>query len=117
VSSNARRRYPKIVIPSDPEDNQELAGGLRNALERGENIDKAKKSFISAGYKKTKVETTTEETPKIIPQVEKTTPIPTGINPNQQKPASKKFLIIMVTIGILILITAGILGFFWEKIF
>ena len=29
---------------------KELIGGLKNALERGENIQKAKKSFVNAGY-------------------------------------------------------------------
>jgi len=122
MSPNARRRHLKIVTPSEQKKDQELIGGLRNALERGEDIEKAKKSFISAGYKKNKVDTLTQEMSKEISQTKEQIPTPTPTNktttkPTQKKQTSKKFLIILVIVGILILIIAGLLGLFWNKIF
>jgi len=35
---------------------EEIIGGLKNALERGESLDSAKITFINAGYKKEDVE-------------------------------------------------------------
>ena len=35
---------------------EDILGGLKNALERGEGLDNAKSSFISAGYPKNEVE-------------------------------------------------------------
>jgi len=125
---NERRRNFKIVAPQEPSREEELIGGLQNALLRGENIDKAKQSFMSAGYKPEEVEaaaTKTSATPKAIQQTpaqpnqkkQKPQTTTTTTAPKQQKKASKKFLIIIISIAVLILIGVGLLGLFWDKIF
>jgi|GEM_PF-939107 len=50
MSPHARWRNSKIVGPVDTSKIEELVGGLRNALERGEPLTKAKQSFLNAGY-------------------------------------------------------------------
>lgn len=127
MSPNARRRRPKIVAPLTPNREQELIGGLKNALERGEPITKAKRTFINAGYKPEEVEgaaqkiSSTSPTPQTIPsRPTNTSNIPT-IQPVQttiggQKKISKKLLIILITSGALILIGATLLGIFWENL-
>jgi hypothetical protein len=35
---------------------EDILGGLKNALERGDSVDEAKETFISAGYSKAEVE-------------------------------------------------------------
>ena len=40
--------------------NQELVDGLRNAIERGNDLEKVKQSFISAGYHREQVEEAAE---------------------------------------------------------
>jgi len=141
---NARRGRTRIVTPPKPkanplkpDDNRELIGGLKNALERGEDIEKVKKSFTNAGYKKEKVDILTKEIAGSIPQVKEEISTPTTgkpdqtkkapaqpvstttttIKPNQKKHASKKFLIIIAIIGVLVLIAVGLVGLFWDKIF
>jgi len=124
---NERWRSFKIVTPKEPNREQELIGGLQNALLRGENINKAKQSFISAGYDPKEIEAaaqkistnqqpTTQSTQKLIPknQQPKT---PTTTNPNRKEKISKIFLIILISISALILIGATLLGLFWNKIF
>lgn len=128
---NARRRSLKIVIPQSPNREQELIGGLQNALSRGEDINKAKQSFISAGYKPEEIEAAAQKistAPRIIQQApstpaqpttptqQTTQPQPTPENP-KPKQASKKLIIIMASISVLILIGAALLGLFWDKIF
>jgi len=128
---NARRRCPKIVAPQTPNREQELIGGLQNALSRGENMTKAKQSFVSAGYKPKEIEAAAQKVstiPKIIQQtptpsasaeqqIPQPQPTTTTTEPKQKKQASKKFLIILASIGVLILIAAALLGLFWNKIF
>jgi len=43
---NARWESSKIVIPSVPNQEEKLIGGLKNALDRGETLAKAKQSLI-----------------------------------------------------------------------
>ena len=52
----ARWRGAKIVGPIKNNRENELIGGLKNALERGEPLEKAKKSFLSAGYSTQEIE-------------------------------------------------------------
>ena len=128
MSPNERRRHSKIVAPQEPSREQELIGGLKNALSRGENINKAKQSFISAGYKPEEVEAAAKKMPatsKVVQQIpskpnpQKPQPKITATTtiPKQKKKASKKFLIIIISIAILVLIGAALLGLFWNKIF
>ncbi len=126
MSFNARWRRPKIVISSTPNREEELSGGLRNALLRGENITKAKQSFINAGYKTEEVESASQKISTTIKTSQQTTSpvksqpqklqlesIPVVTKP---KKLSKKFLIIISAI-VLILIASVLLGLFWNKIF
>lgn len=135
MSPNARRRYTKIIEQQSSQKDRELIGGLKNALERGEDIEKIKKSFTAAGYKKSQIDVLTEEMTKTISQPEKTESIPISkkqipsknsksisliTTPNQlpqKKHVSKKFMIILIIIGMLILAIAGAIGFFWDSIF
>jgi hypothetical protein len=127
---NERWRCLKIVAPPQPNREQELIGGLQNALSRGENINKAKQSFISAGYKPEEIESAAQKlstTPKItqstsISSTQKTQqpkqPAQSiTTKPKPQKKTSKKFIIILALIGILVLTGSLVLGFFWDKIF
>lgn len=56
MPSNARWRRFKIVDLSEQPSGQELIAGLKNALARGESLEKAKQSFLNAGYKPEEVE-------------------------------------------------------------
>ena len=40
---------------------EDIRGGLRNALERGENLEQAVRSFINAGYPESEVRQTAQE--------------------------------------------------------
>lgn len=164
MSLNARRRRLNIVAPLDQSREQEIVGGLKNALDRGETLAKAKQSFINAGYKQEEVEAAVQKMPAMASPVGQqvqapSTEIPatqpaqpgaapvaqpaavaqpgqpapaaaaqpaaqalptTGTTtkvPGQEKKLSKKFIIILVSIGVTVLIIAGVLGVFWNKIF
>ncbi|GEM_PF-1885842 len=43
------------MIPQDEKNVMELTGGLKNALERGESLEKSMESLINAGYNKKEV--------------------------------------------------------------
>jgi len=115
----------------------ELAGAIKNALERGENLTKIKQSFINAGYSKKNIEAASQnisqssikqptQTPsplrKLLPfelkqkPTSTQTPQPTQITP-QPKTKRKILTIILIAVSALILAGAAILGFFWDKIF
>ena len=124
----------------------ELIGGIKNALEKGESLEKAKQSFLNAGYKKEEVEEAAREVAQHSAPVPSPTPATTinqspqqGHNqsipqPPSQKPAqqvllkpstqlpaeqqvSKKLMIILVIVSVLVLAGAAIFGIFWDKIF
>ena len=137
MSPNARWRCSKIVesqIPNKENNEEELTSGLKNALERGETLEKAKQSFINAGYKSEKIEAASQKMPATTPKVTKplASPIKTTIpakskttttsklaptTPVQQKKLSKKLIITLTSIVAFIFITAAILGILWNKIF
>ncbi|MBU3923300.1 MAG: hypothetical protein KJ592_00110 [Nanoarchaeota archaeon] len=137
MSSNARWRRLKIVEALTSGKTVELMGGLRNALERGETLEKAKKSFISAGYTEAEVDDATrklkntepevESKPKTVTNPNPTNPNPTNPNPTKSLPASQnpklkkhlsKFFIITASIiVVIILVGAAIFGLYWNKIF
>ena len=133
MSLNERWRDVKIVTQEEPSREEELIGGLQNALSRGEKIEKAKQSFISAGYDSKEIETAAQKittTPKLIQQSstqantpkQKNTKLPvsqsiTTNKPKEKKQVSKKFIIILASIGALIIAIALIIGLFWKKIF
>ncbi len=65
--------------------NQEILGGLKHALNRGESLEKAMLSFYNAGYRKEEI----EETAKFIqsggvPISTKTRLIPAQLNPQSK---------------------------------
>jgi len=72
MSPNARRRRPAIVAPLTPNRKQELIGGLKNALERGEPLAKAKQSFLNAGYKQAEIEGAVQKMPTTNSQISST---------------------------------------------
>lgn len=130
---NARRRGLRIVAPLTPNREQELIGGLKNALARGETLVKAKQSFINAGYPQAEVEAAARKVPAATPQISKPTtalsptqpsptiqkpqPTTTALSPTQPKTISKTFIIILIVSSALILIGAAILGLFWNSWF
>lgn len=132
MSLNAGRRCSKIVIPPAPNQEEKLLGGLKNALDRGETLAKAKQSFINAGYKPAEVTAVAQKIPTATPVIGKqiaavpgtpikseTTPNPLSTNQpaNQPKKFSKKLIIILISISAIILIGAVVLGLFWNTIF
>ncbi len=136
MSSDERWRSFKIVAPLTPNREEEIIGGLRNALDRGEPLEKAKQSFLNAGYKPEEVKSAVQKmpttpqisnsvtapaetkTPTPQPETKTTTqPLTTTIAPGQKKHLSKKFIIILVSIAALVLIGAALLGIYWDKLF
>jgi len=127
MSPHARWRHSKIVIPIVPSREEEIVGGIKNALERGETLSKAKQSFLNAGYSSTEIQAAVQKIPTSNRQIAK------PLNPSQpqsttinqfSKPteppltgSSKKTFIILAIIGAIILITALVLGLLWDKIF
>lgn len=97
----------------------ELTGPLKNALERGENLGKVKKSFINAGYAPRDVEAAAAELststikPSQLSIKKPTTPIPKP----KERPKFPIWLIIILILSIIILIGAALLGFYWDKLF
>ena len=105
----------------------ELTGGIKNALEKGEALQKIKQSFVNAGYKPSEVEAAAQEaqaltrhaqpmpiTPQTRPdQLKQLTPQFQQLN---QQEESKTWLTTTIIISILILILAALTGIFWDKI-
>lgn len=104
-----------------------LIGGIRNALQRGQNPNQIKQSFINAGYSQQEVEQAFQlANSKPVSSVDKK-------NTTEQKDAnskykklgkvpevkgkSKLFWIIGISIGVVILVVALLLGLFWDKLF
>ena len=129
MSSNAGRGRFKIVEPQEPNKKEILIGGIKNALERGETMEKAKRSFINAGYKPEEVEMAAKQVPSTTSKIsQSTTPqtkTATSVKskspsktaaPKQQKQVSKKFTIILIFLASLVVIGAILLGIFWDKI-
>lgn len=141
MSSNARWRRFKIVAPLDQGRAEEIAGGLRNALERGESLAKAKQSFLNAGYKPEEIDAAAQKVPAVTPQgVQQVTvpnkvnltdtrqgqavqqqvrqPLPTTtIKPQGHQRLSRAFIIVLIAGATLILIGAAILGLYWDRFF
>jgi hypothetical protein len=140
---NAGRENSKIVAPLTPNREQELIGGLKNALDRGETLEKAKQSFLNAGYKQNEINAAVQKMPAANSQIVK----PVAIQEKQKIPASqprakqevkpiaqpsttttatpsaqpkqvsKGFMIILISLAILVLIGAAFLGLFWDRLF
>jgi hypothetical protein len=139
MSSHGRREGVRIVGPLDQNREKELIGGLKNALERGENLAKAKQTFINAGYQPNEVAAAVQKLPSStapiatpvapaptpgkvpVPKPEEKSlakplpgqPIPAGV----PKKKSKILLILIIIVSVLVLVGAGLLGLFWDKFF
>ncbi|MCK4650212.1 hypothetical protein KAT36_03180 [Candidatus Pacearchaeota archaeon] len=117
MPSDARWRRIKIVVPLAPTREQELSGGLKNAIDRGETLAKAKQTFISAGYKPEEIQAAVRKVSSLAQPIRK----PLAQTPQQPTPTpqklSKKFIIILSIIAVSILIIAVVLGLFWDTIF
>jgi len=105
----------------------EIIGGMKNAIIRGESIEKAKQSFLNAGYKKEEVEEvvqmmSTTRTPEPIIQqpiaqkLPKTVPTSKTEEPKKQQKVSTSLKIILGVSIFLILVAAALLGIFWNKL-
>ena len=118
----------------------DLTGGIKNALDRGESLEKIKKSFLNAGYTKEEVEQATNEispqaqfnkqqinqipnklqTPSQLQGLEIPSPIPhyapLPTIPAQEEKKSHLLIIVLSILGLLILIGAGFLGLYWDKV-
>jgi hypothetical protein len=123
---------------------EELVGGIRNALERGQKIEDIKKSFISAGYGPEEVNVAaqrsrsggTQPIPEQIPIPTGQRPIPlqksaptripkqiqspqtaTQVTSVRPKRFSKALVISLIIVSALILIGAALFGIYWDRIF
>ncbi len=137
MPSNGRREGVKIVAPLTPNREAEIVGGLKNALDRGETLAKAKQSFLSAGYKAAEIDAAVQKMPATTSQISKpvtapdqttaTPPAARGVKslptkspqkiPGQKKQISKKFTIVLISLAVLVLIGAALIGIFWNKLF
>jgi hypothetical protein len=106
---------------------EEIIGGLKNAIERGEPMEKAVQSFVKAGYNPQEVRAAanalSQGATSIIHAEEKPAekPFPTPSSPlsPEGKPAEKKksrrtLIIILIVILVLIIGAIGVFIFFPE---
>jgi len=130
MSSNERRRSFKIVGPLDQNREDEIVGGLKNAMARGETLAKAKQTFVNGGYSQGEVELASqkigisEPMQMVVPRPETRKGLSSSSQfkslPYQnfsQNLISKKMKIIFAIVSASVLIGAAILGLLWEKIF
>lgn len=126
MSFNARWRYFRIVEPQAPNKEDILIGGLKNALERGESIEKAKQSFINAGYKPEEVTAAAQKVPATTSKIN-TSPVaptktasasqPLPAVSGQKKQISKKFTIILISLAVVVIIGIIFAVIFRNKLF
>ena len=132
-----RRRHLGKLFVWRRSGNRTISGGIKNALDRGESLSKAKQTFINAGYTPQEVQAATQmikskpsqitkplkpdqpnPTQPTTPQLNLPQPNPTqSKTPEEEKNQQGNILIITAIIGIIILVTALFLGLFWDKIF
>ena len=126
---NGRRKKLKIVAPQAPAREDVLIGGLKNAIERGETLQKAAQSFLNAGYSKEEVSAATTKIPALnIQQKAPIAPVKTSKPLNQpvkqvpknvvvppKKQASKTMKILLITISALVLIGVVLLIISWLR--
>jgi hypothetical protein len=108
-----------------------LVGGIKNALERGDTLQKARQSFISAGYKPEEVEAAIQRVPTkkleaqnqmisasqlIQTKAQEFSQLPSNTKQSSSEGPSIAFKIILAIGVILILTASALLGLFWNKI-
>lgn len=115
-----------------------LIGGIKNALKKGENPNNIKKSFLNAGYPEQEVNNAfnllsqqereqkednnpIQDIPKTNTLQEKAIPLQNQYKKLQTTPELKKtskwFWIIGISIGVIVIVLALVLGLFWDKFF
>ena len=104
----------------------EIVAGIKQAVQRGEPIQKAKQSFIQAGYNQQDVEDSAKamegvisKIPEIPSRIKKgPAPSPPGTIPAlETKPKkAKRWVIILIIILAMFLIILGVAFFFREQI-
>ena len=130
---------PAANSPVPQSREEEIMGGLINALERGDRLEKAKQSFLNAGYKPAEVEAAARKSASFNAQP-LATPAPASKTVVKAKPlvdvkpiattksstptavaAPKKFskiwIISLVIISAMILVGAAVFGLYWSKLF
>jgi len=109
----------------------ELTGAIKNAMDRGENLQQAKKSLINSGYDVKEIEeaakglapaeTYYQPTPQVqqLPQ-SRANPLngenPLPVLPTKKKKGAPKFVkYLIIFLGILVLVLGGLILYFWDK--
>jgi hypothetical protein len=106
---------------------EEIAGGLINAVERGQDLEKAMRSFANAGYDIKSINEAAQQMAGISPQPQQDhnpenkegktiQKLPTEFVISTKK-TNKKVIIVLMVISALFLVSAGLLGLFWDKLF
>lgn len=133
---NERWRNIKIMI-SEGHPPDELAGGFQNALERGEDLARAKQTFLNAGYSPQEVESAISKVSSpdffVTPQQSSTeTDLAANIQENQlpstkqlpqtnqpptQKKSHKLLFVLLIIFTVITLAGAIVLGVYWDKFF
>jgi len=102
---------------------EELIGGIKNALERGESMDKAIKSFIGAGYNREEVTAAARDVSrgvsaiiqpqgKAAPEAGQQKELPKI--PGKKKSKAKTIIIVAIIIFLLILVGILVLTFLFP---
>jgi len=106
----------------------EIISGLRNALERGESLDKAAQTFLNAGYNPSDVRESvnvistgaTNITPQVISHPSQlkifptaspqSTPTAPSASPQILKPKKKHLALIIILVLVLLLLVGGLIA-------
>ena len=98
--------------------NSEISGGLRNAMEKGESMESAKRTFINAGYPVEEVEYASQNLSinPVLSEFKKEIPSQMDELPEIPKKKSSALIIIPAVLILLILVGAALTGLYWDKI-
>ena len=130
---NGGRGCFEIVVLTDSDKEFELISGLRNAIEHGSTLKSAMQSFVNAGYTQAEVMVAVQKMPTVASQISKQVVAPSETSTEKvhaksqnntlvvvsggKKKLSKTFKITLVVVAVTIIVVAGILGVFWNKLF
>jgi len=100
-----------------------LEGSIRNALERGENLNTAAQSLVNAGYDMGEVQKAAAKFSGEVSGEQKEDYYKNQVKklPGSQvvlvKKKSKKWIIILIIFFMILIISAGFLALFWSDFF
>ena len=94
----------------------ELMGAIKNALERGQSMESARQSLANAGYKQEEIEEALKSDTPAISMIQADSKYPALPTLKSEKKKSNTGLIISIVLALLIVISAGILGLYWDKV-